>query len=273
MKLTVVIRSIGERTEQLCYESIVQCIEKDDIFFVRNEFPAYNAYLKTFDIFLSKQSDWCLALDADVILQQDWIIKFQHCIMNNDTSKKFAVHFKVLDKNTQGLLYRGVHFYNHVFIGLAKLFIECNKTIYNSEQLRAAVNNHRLYTKLESSLDIYFHTLGIERIFSEEIIGWHGFEQYCNEIFRQYAVRALRDPEFIHTHTDIHNKKKAGMALDGEELAAYLGDEYFEMIQDKKSLPEMQQAIARKLSEFGVKEKQPLLLSLHDFYADHKIDA
>lgn len=264
MKICAVIRSVGERTEELCYESLMEGVQPEDVAVLKNKYPPYRTYMETFSAFSSFSCDWCLAIDADVILKKGWRDVFERIIFENDVSVSYAVHFQLLDCITKNPLFRGVHFYNPTFLRLAALFIECNSIIFHSEQLRSVVN-HRFYTKIESSLVLYFQALGVRHLPIPELIGWHGFEQFYSEIFRQYAVRTLRDPEFIYTHTDIFNKIKNKIPLDDELFSAKLGHQYYNIIMHAQSIEDIKSKISDKLKENNIVEKGNIDFSLVDF--------
>ena len=65
--VTVVIRSVGERTENLCREIIAAQIAHQNIFLVREK-PFACAVQRTFQIGIEQGRPWTLAVDADTLL-------------------------------------------------------------------------------------------------------------------------------------------------------------------------------------------------------------
>ena len=54
----VIIRSISERTENICYESCEKAIPKENIHLVKNIYPSFRAHIKTFEIAINHKYDW-----------------------------------------------------------------------------------------------------------------------------------------------------------------------------------------------------------------------
>jgi len=73
MRFGVFIRSIGERTEQLCAESCYQCLPPENVHILRNYYPSYNVYRAMFQEALKLGYEWYMGLDADVILLPGWM--------------------------------------------------------------------------------------------------------------------------------------------------------------------------------------------------------
>ena len=61
IRFGVIIRSIEERTESLCYDSCVTFLPKDNIQIVRNIYPNFRAYIEMFRIAIDQKYDWYLA--------------------------------------------------------------------------------------------------------------------------------------------------------------------------------------------------------------------
>src|SRR5579859_2359308 len=73
--VTVIIRSVGERTEAVCRSLVEQQIPGELVVTI-HERPFSKAVQRTFEIGLDFNRDWTLALDADVLLRQNSIAEF-----------------------------------------------------------------------------------------------------------------------------------------------------------------------------------------------------
>jgi len=74
--LTVVIRSIGERTENKCYQLIEKQISKRNIFIVRKR-PFTESIKESFKIAIEEKRKWLLCIDADVLVRENAINVFR----------------------------------------------------------------------------------------------------------------------------------------------------------------------------------------------------
>ena len=175
MSFGVFIRSVGERTEKLCYDSCVRSVSDEKITVIKNIFPAYRAYQEMFRMAYQKKYSWFLGLDADLVLASDWYekaVEFKKKIENIDW---FVFAIAVEDKFL-GKISRGNHFYNGKYCEKALDIL--NKRTWN-------------LTKPESAIRHYVDAKNT--YFNETFIGYHGFEQYYCDIFYRFWLRAKRE--------------------------------------------------------------------------------
>ena len=196
IRFGIIIRSIEERTENLCYESCLQAIPKENIHLVRNIFPSFRAYIEMFKIAIEYEYDWFLALDADLVLFPNWLSLVAEKIYQYNNTNLFVFGHLVEDKYF-GTIDRGNHCYNG---------------FYAERAIEAISKAIKLSVKPERYIKKYIK--GIERIptFSEKI-AWHGFEQYYKDIYYRFWNRRRRNPteefkrDFFDLVTNNRNKK------------------------------------------------------------------
>lgn len=271
MKIGVIIRSIGERTEKLCYESVSQCIPDVNIHIVRDYFPSYKAYIKMFEIAKSRNYDWFLGIDADVVLRNDWLYIFEKQLLAKKHDDIFRYHFMIKDYITRAELSRGNHFYNGKYIDLALKYLKYNVRIGRFWFFYKLFGyNKKLFLKPESEIQVHMLKHNLIETSSEEIIGWHGYEQYYSEIFRQYLVRYHRDPGFINSFgKDFLPLERQKELLSSEDFDRYIANIAWNNANRWK-LESIDGRIKNEIISFmesiGISEKSPNELSIDDFY-------
>lgn len=259
IRFGIIIRSIEERTEKLCYDSCLQAVPKENIHIVRNIYPSFKAYIEMFKISIEYKYDWFLALDADMVLFPNWFDMVAEKIYKYNKSNLFVFGHLVEDKFL-GTIDRGNHCYNGFYSELA---IEAvSKAIKES-------------VKLERYIKKYIK--GIKRIptFTEKI-AWHGFEQYNKDIYFRFWNRRRRNPteEFKRKFIDlvINNSNKKDLDY---EVAKYGWDSY--SIYDKmlvrfspkianlSTTEKKHEKIRLDLLDNGINEKYHLNMNYNEF--------
>ena len=176
-KVFIVIRSVGERTESLCYELLVaQGFPKKNISLIRIS-PFSNALRTAYEIGISANLPWTFCLDADVLLLPGTLAKLIHYAENLDQSV-VEVRGLVLDKFFGGPRQAGNH-------------------LYRTSLLPKAID-------LISNDDIRPEQNALERMKAaghpwkriDLIIGLHDFEQYFRDIFRKCFIQAHKHQEY-----------------------------------------------------------------------------
>lgn len=274
MKFGVIIRSIGERTEKLCFESVEQYVNQSNIHIVKNRYPSYNAFIEMFRLAKINQYDWYLGLDADVILARNWFDKFNVLLTKINTDKLFRIQFYLKDNISEQAIVRGNNFYHGKYTDYAlkymKYFALLSKIGFLASILR--INKGYIY-KPESSLRGILKTNhNFECYIDKSTIGFHGFEQYYYEIFRQYFVRRKRNPEYSNKkHFNFLSFKKQNELLANNDLEKYVANIGWNI---SKKYP-INNIDARKISIFsnilennyGICERRKNDLNVKDFYS------
>jgi len=188
----IFIRSVGERTEKLCWESCRIHISPENIIIIRDVFPAHKAYSEMFEQAKLLNYDWFLGVDADVVLVKDWYELALQKRMEMEQKKWFVFSGVVRDKFL-GWIDRGNHFYNGEHVDKA-LDVLHQKTKY--------------MLKPESAICQY---VGLEDPHYKDItIGYHGYEQYCRDIYYRFWMQAKRKREMENDYPFLKEDFNAG---------------------------------------------------------------
>lgn len=168
MKFGVILRSSGERTEQLSYDSAKEGGPVDMIHIT----PFAEAVRQMIIIAMDKQYDYFMGLDADVILMGGWEEKILSAI--KAAGHFFRIDFWLIDR-FQPTPIKGVHLYNAQY---------CRRMLEAIEAVRTR-------PKPESGIG---HHLGKKDLSPPFALGYHGFEQYKADIFNRLAFKVAKDP-------------------------------------------------------------------------------
>ena len=174
--LTIVIRSAGERTEDLCRTALRE--QTDAVIETVVERPFLRALRGSVRLGIEAQRDWTLCVDADVILAPDAIQRLiRHMKLGTDVF--FACGF-LLDRFYGEPKARGVHLYRTEFLE------EAERAIPES------VRNDRPETAMKQVL----LERGRRSLYIEgRPLGIHGYGQYYRDIFRTIATRGQKSRE------------------------------------------------------------------------------
>lgn len=74
--ITIIVRSVGERTEAKCVERLAEQFETDEIIVIRNVMPFSKALQKTFETGIKKGKKWTFVVDADLFFEESKLIEF-----------------------------------------------------------------------------------------------------------------------------------------------------------------------------------------------------
>lgn len=262
----VFIRSIEERTEKLCLESCQSCIPLEHIHMIRNQFPAYNAYVKMFEQAKAKGYDWFMGLDADIVLVPGWydiVLKKKAEVEKKDW---FVFTISVRDKFL-GRIDRGNHFYNgrYAEAALEALHTQTKDTLKPESRIRHHVDAENRY-------------------FDDVFIGYHGYEQFFADTFYRFWLQSKRLRKMGIRHSFLRKKPRKAAAQDtdffvaqkgwhtgkeGSLMRAWLSSKFPALIKDN-SESEARSDAAQRESLFSehlkeMQEKAPLALSWEDF--------
>ena len=182
--VTVVIRSSGERTTDLCAHIAKRQVEEHNIFLIE-EAPFHRAVRKTFELGISAGKQWTLALDADVLLSHDAIDKMV-TRAEQLKSSVFVYQGYVLDYLWGQLREGGGHLYRTQILPTALRVLETQPDSLRPES------------------DVY-RALALQRFSTyvdSKVFGIHDYEQYRHDLFRKgffYArkFKASRSKQFI----------------------------------------------------------------------------
>lgn len=173
-ELTVVVRSVGERTQDICWKLIAEQVPEENIVVI-NEQPFSAAITKTFQIGIERNRLWTLCIDADVMLREEAIVELLAVAQQLD-DKVFEIQGNVLCKFYGGPRQAGNHLYRTSLLAKA---LQC---IPSDEVLRP-----------ETTTILQMASLGFPWIRKEIVVGLHDYEQYYRDIYRKAFI-------FAHKH-------------------------------------------------------------------------
>ena len=216
--ITVIVRSVGERTEQKCVEYLENIFGKANVFLVKNKVPFSKAVEETFQIGLKQNKKWTLAIDADVFLFQDKIIQFF------DDAEKFSLiepklyclEGKLFDKFSQTYREVGFHLYKTKALKKALKFVE------------DGTNDIRPETYVKQKMA----EIGYGFYVNDCQIGIHDFFQYPENIVKKAILHCKK-------HNDIETWIQKWQELsqyDDDFKWALKGKEIFDSLQEKTIL-------------------------------------
>lgn len=187
---TVIIRSVGERTEALCRRIILnQGIPESNVFTVR-ETPFSAAMKKSFEIGIDQDLAWTLCVDADILLREN-IIKTMIEVANKQRNNVCEIQGFILDKFFGGVRQGGPHLYR------TSLLPKVLKAIPpEGENIRP--ETHALNTM--KKMGYPWHTIAL-------LTGLHDFEQYYRDIFRKAMVQSNKHLNWIEVFVPYWREK------------------------------------------------------------------
>ena len=178
--VTVVIRAAGERTENVCKKLIIkQGIEEKNIVVVKEK-PFAAAVKKTFEIGISNNKDWTLAIDADILLSDNAIYKLINWA-ESQADYFFEFQGRVVDKFFCAPRPGGPHLYRNKYLKKAIDFIPKDKNALRPE-------SYTYHKMAEIGFHYYHHP---------EIYGIHDYYQYYKDIYRKAFLQAHKHTQHV----------------------------------------------------------------------------
>lgn len=238
MNLTIVIRSIGERTEPLLKKLILdQGVAESNIHTV-HESPFSKALVKSFEIGIKQNKNWTYCLDADVLIRPDSLQKM-YSYAEKANPKVVRVQGFVLDKFFGGVRQAGNHLYR---TSCLKELIEC-------------IPDEGVDIRPETRALQELQKKGYQLQLVPYIVALHDHEQYAKDIYRKMFIHGVKHWEKIPLFVNLWKKKKNhdidySIALSAlAESIQYTGELYIDSEQ---------KVYHEKFSILGFQEKDPL---------------
>ena len=170
--VTVVIRGVGERTEQTCRALLAHQIRQKNIHLI-NETPFSNALRKSYEIGIKSGRKWTLVVDADVLASDNIIHKLFECAESRPKTMS-CVQSSILDK-----------FFGGVRVGGMKL--------YRTDQLEQACTLiPQVNIRPEATVIKTMHKTGHYVDITDIVCGLHDFEQSYADIFRKGFAHGIK---------------------------------------------------------------------------------
>lgn len=197
--VTVVLRAIGERTQELSYRLLTQQVPIDNIIVI-HEHPFVKALDESFEIGLAFNRPWTLCIDADVLLRANAVATLIEQ-MDKTGAEVFEIQGKVLDKFFGGPMPAGNHLYRTSLLARARQFIP-----FDNQSARPETY---VIKQMEQS--------GYSWLQTDDILGLHDYEQYYRDIIRTMFVRRHKHARFMAILTPFYQRLS-----DQEEYRACL---------------------------------------------------
>lgn len=174
-QVTMIIRSVNERTEQLCKKLIAdQGVDEKSIFIV-NEVPFSASMRKSFQLGLKQQKKWTYCVDADVLLRPGSVNKMIE-FANRQNQNVCQVQGYMMDKFFGGVRKGGVHVYRTALLNKV-----LNKIPDEGKSIRP-----------ESYMLKQMDRDGYSTAVVPYIVGTHDDEQFNYDIYRKAFVQGVK---------------------------------------------------------------------------------
>lgn len=242
--LTVVIRTVGERTTKKCEE--LAKMQANDVVVISVS-PFIHAVKKTFEVAAASENEWTLALDADVQLDQDAVSR----ILNDAHHELFKffdtcrIDYLVRDK-FRGKSYAGCHLYRNKY---AQLVLDQMSFEYDPQSKRP-----------ESFLLSEFKKKNRLNGKASKIppVGLHDHDQYYFHLFNKYLNRGFKDSkyhdELVNSVKDKKSKNPEDMDYDVVLCGLEASKTLETMLTDSKQYKDAKEV----LEQLGLQEKNEL---------------
>jgi hypothetical protein len=175
----LVIRSVGEKTEKVCYDIACDQVGEENVIII-HEKPFWKAIKKTFELGVSSNKKWTLALDADVLLKENAV---DEMILNAKKygSKLFIYQGYIFDYILG--IYRGggPHLYQSSHLEKAQNIIDSDPFIIRPE------------TFVQKKMIAHY---GAIKFTDNKVFGLHDFYQEPFDYFRKSFLHGIKDKSF-----------------------------------------------------------------------------
>ena len=185
-KVTVVIRSVGERTEAVCRQLILEQGVAEDAVFVIREAPFSQAMRVGFQIGLAQGRPWTFCVDADLLLRPGSIQRIVE-LAEQQPENVCEIQGYILDKFFGGPRIGGIHLYRTALLDRVIAAIPAE-----------GVNIRPEYHTLQS-----MKAAGFPWMLVPALVGLHDFEQQYADIFRKCFVQAHKHAHFTDLFLNI----------------------------------------------------------------------
>lgn len=238
-----VVRTIGERTEEVCIELIHRQKAENEKVSILNESTHVDAIEKTFLLGLRSEADWLVAVDADMLLLPGGVSEMREEVKSCDANV-FVAYPAVYDK-----------LYSIRRWGVSLYRVSMLEELYDT--FKELKNNHHL--KIEGGAIKEVAKGKNEIFYSRKVVALHDFHQYYRDLYRKVYLNTVRNPGY---------KKKAEKNW---EKISHLDADYLVMLQAMRDAKSENRELANSVNDFtsteltdrigtlGLKEKGPLL--------------
>lgn len=207
MKIIGVVRSLGERTEEIAISELEKQV--DEVFLLRDIKPFYKTVIKCIDIALEQNADYMITNDADVTIKEGAVkILLNYIKKTNSPLVTSHAISKFLGKRQGGVR------------------IWSNK---NLKEIKQFLEKKREVIRPESDIHKEFNGLLIEEVTSE-----HEYNQFYKDIYDRFVKHSIKHKKISNIIKNFKNNK------DLDFKVAYHG--YFDKEKNfKKSFPNLKE--------------------------------
>ncbi len=175
--LTIVVRAAGERTEDVLVEQLTRQLPNAGAqLTVLHEKPFSQAVRRTFEIGAASARPWLIAVDADVLLLDDAVVRIREICGKMDP-RAFVATPLFLCRMTGGLATRALHCYRGPLLG---------------EAIRA-MDETPMQIRPESRVHDAMTARGWTRECYAKPFGLHEYEQSFRHVYLKAMLRARKD--------------------------------------------------------------------------------
>lgn len=216
--VTIIIRSVGERTEEVCRKLIIeQGIHQSNVLII-HEAPFSKAMKTAFEIGIERAKPWTFCVDADVLLRPNSIRQMLTYALKQKRHV-CEIQGQVLDKFFNSVRSAGNHLYRTELL---------DKVIEKipAEGVDIRPETYTLNRMAES---------GYPWVKVPLIVGLHDYEQYHRDIYRKCFVQSHKHSNHIDQFLQLWRKKAGNdedyvTALSGLAYGIeYSGDVYIDV--------------------------------------------
>lgn len=234
----VVVRGVGERTENALVQLTQKLVEQENVVRVTGT-PFSETLRKSFEVALDRNLPWTFCIDADVLLVPDALLYFRTAVQAAP-SDLIGIHGLILDKLFGGVRPAGVRIYQTALLKQALLYIPHGEESKRPETFTRRAMQQKGYAWM---------THGI-------LSGLHDFEQYYRDVYRTAFFHAQKHRKYVQVLRPYWERMSQH---DADFLVAIRGADHGAREErvlglDVRNFPEH---VASVLSELGLKEKQP----------------
>lgn len=179
LNISIVIRSAGERTRDICSELIAQQAPNASITVIE-EFPFELALHKCYETGINEKNKWLVIIDADVLPRSDAIFNLVRC------AEEMPEHYFQLS--------------GRIFDKITGLYRQAGNRIYRTALLPLAIEKIPLPTakiRPEYYTICEMGQLGHPSRSIPELIGLHDFEQNYIDLYRKSVVHAKKHSKLL----------------------------------------------------------------------------
>lgn len=180
--VTIVIRSVSERTEDICYSLVKKQIAEENIHII-HQTPSTEAIRKRFEIAIQQKRKWTLGIDADILIKPGLINEII-TLAEQAPADTFELEGWAIDKYLESPRELGPQLFRTALLPEAMQFIP-----KPNEAIRPDTHIINQMTKL-----------GYKQVRLDTIIGLHDFEQSYKDIYRKSFIYAKK---FYHQASQV----------------------------------------------------------------------